>query len=256
MKVKPVRAARPSRRDIRPSQEFLPAAGTSQGACRPWYRCSHSALCGPRRLRRCGPGWVAPCSRARRSARRAEPGRALVYLGQAEGPDTGAPIGCSAGSEPLRESEHGLGSQYAFGVRHTDGGRAMTRSRDYYEVLGVPRDADARPSRTRSASWPAATIPTSAPSRTRSSGSSEVAEAYGVLSDPARRASYDAQGSAWPGRGHRGRPVGRHRLRRYLRVRPRPHSAACSSGCSAGRGGPAARRGRRSWTWSSPWTRC
>ena len=41
--------------------------------------------------------------------------------GQADGPDTGARLAVTQGQEPLRESEHGLGSQHAFGVRRTDG---------------------------------------------------------------------------------------------------------------------------------------
>ena len=41
--------------------------------------------------------------------------------GQAEGPDWGARLAVARGWVPPRESEHGLGSQHAFGVRRTDG---------------------------------------------------------------------------------------------------------------------------------------
>ena len=74
-----------------------------------------------------------------------------------------------------------------------------------------------RPSRARSASWPAATIPTPAPSRTRSSGSRRSPKPMACYRiRPGGRAT--TRGDPPPGRGHRGRPVGRHRLRRYLRA--------------------------------------
>ncbi len=72
----------------------------------------------------------------------------------------------------------------------------MTVCGDYYEALGVPRDAD--PETIKSAFrqlahryHPDVSTEPDAEQRFK-----EIAEAYGVLSDPAKRASYDAQGSA------------------------------------------------------------
>jgi molecular chaperone DnaJ len=61
----------------------------------------------------------------------------------------------------------------------------VAAQRDYYRVLGVPRDADAGAikdafRRLARRYHP----PTPAPSRTLRSGSRKIAEAYGVLSDP------------------------------------------------------------------------
>src|SRR5512142_1254704 len=72
----------------------------------------------------------------------------------------------------------------------------MTVSGDYYQVLGVPRDADTKTikdafRRLARRYHPDISTEPDAEQRFR-----EIAEAYGVLSDPARRASYDAQGSA------------------------------------------------------------
>jgi DnaJ-class molecular chaperone len=72
----------------------------------------------------------------------------------------------------------------------------MAGRRDYYEVLGVPRDADAKTIKSafrvlaRRYHLDISTEP-DAEQRFR-----EIAEAYGVLSDPARRASYDTRGFA------------------------------------------------------------
>ena len=72
----------------------------------------------------------------------------------------------------------------------------MAACRDYYQVLGVPRDADAKAikgafRRLARRYHPDTSTDPDAEQRFR-----EVAEAYGVLSDPARRASYDAEGFA------------------------------------------------------------
>jgi molecular chaperone DnaJ len=72
----------------------------------------------------------------------------------------------------------------------------MTGSGDYYEVLGVPRDAGTETIKAafrRLARRYHPDISTEADAEQRFK---EIAEAYGVLSDPAKRASYDAQGSA------------------------------------------------------------
>lgn len=67
---------------------------------------------------------------------------------------------------------------------------------DYYEVLGVSRDADARTikeafRRLARRYHPDTSTEPDAEQRFR-----EIAEAYGILSDPAKRASYDAGGTA------------------------------------------------------------
>ena len=72
----------------------------------------------------------------------------------------------------------------------------MTAQRDYYQVLGVPRDADEATiknafRRLARRYHPDTSTEPDGPERFR-----EIAEAYGVLSDPAKHASYDAQGFA------------------------------------------------------------
>lgn len=66
---------------------------------------------------------------------------------------------------------------------------------DYYQVLGVPRDADAKTIknafRRLACRYPDTSAEPEAEQRFK-----EIAEAYGVLSDPARRARYDTSGVA------------------------------------------------------------
>jgi len=66
--------------------------------------------------------------------------------------------------------------------------------RDYYKVLGLPRDADAKAIK---AAFRRLALKYH-PDRNRSPGAEEkfkeIAEAYGVLSDPRKRAAYDAHG--------------------------------------------------------------
>jgi molecular chaperone DnaJ len=72
----------------------------------------------------------------------------------------------------------------------------LPEPRDYYEVLGVTRDADAKAIkdafRTLALQYH--------PDRNKEPGATdrfkEIAEAYAVLSDPAKRADYDARGHA------------------------------------------------------------
>jgi molecular chaperone DnaJ len=68
--------------------------------------------------------------------------------------------------------------------------------RDYYEVLGVPRDADAKAIKDAFRQLALKYHP----DRNKEPGASdrfkEIAEAYAVLSDPQKRAGYDAQGHA------------------------------------------------------------
>lgn len=73
----------------------------------------------------------------------------------------------------------------------------MTRvQRDYYEILGVPRDADARAIKDAFRQLALKYHP----DRNKEPGAEErfkeIAEAYAVLSDPEKRADYDAAGRA------------------------------------------------------------
>ncbi len=68
----------------------------------------------------------------------------------------------------------------------------MTPSRDWYEVLGVPRDADARTIKNAFRALARRYHPDTSTEPDAEQRFREVAEAYGILSDPARRASYDA----------------------------------------------------------------
>ena len=72
----------------------------------------------------------------------------------------------------------------------------MTVPRDYYEVLGVPRDAGTETIKNAFRQLARRYHPDISTEPDAEQRFKEIAEAYGVLSDPARRASYDAQGSA------------------------------------------------------------
>jgi len=72
----------------------------------------------------------------------------------------------------------------------------MTGSGDYYAVLGVPRDADAKAIKNAFRQLARRYHPDTSTEPDAEQRFKEIAEAYAVLSDPARRASYDAQGSA------------------------------------------------------------
>ena len=72
----------------------------------------------------------------------------------------------------------------------------MTVSRDFYEVLGVPRDAGTKTIKDAFRQLARRYHPDISTEPDAEQRFKEIAEAYGVLSDPARRASYDAQGSA------------------------------------------------------------
>ena len=67
---------------------------------------------------------------------------------------------------------------------------------DCYEVLGVPRDADTKTIKDAFRQLARRYHPDTSTEPDAEQRFKEIAEAYGVLSDPARRASYDAQGSA------------------------------------------------------------
>ncbi len=72
----------------------------------------------------------------------------------------------------------------------------MTVSGDYYEVLGVPRDADTKTIKNAFRQLARRYHPDTSTEPDAEQRFKEIVEAYGVLSDPAKRASYDAQGSA------------------------------------------------------------
>ena len=126
---------------------------------------------------------------------------------------------------------------------------------DYYEVLGVPRDADAKTIKKAFRQLARRYHPDISTEPDAEQRFKEIAEAYGVLSDPARRASYDAQGSAglagataedlWGGIdftdifGSGAAAFGN--LFERLSGRPRRARSAAKT-CA--------------WTWPSPWRRC
>jgi len=72
----------------------------------------------------------------------------------------------------------------------------MTGSGDYYEVLGVPRDADTKTIKNAFRQLARRYHPDTSAEPDAEQRFKEIAEAYGVLSNPAKRAGYDAQGSA------------------------------------------------------------
>ena len=72
----------------------------------------------------------------------------------------------------------------------------MTGSGDYYEVLGVPRDAGTETIKDAFRRLARRYHPDISTEPDAEQRFKEIAEAYGVLSDPARRARYDAQGAA------------------------------------------------------------
>ena len=72
----------------------------------------------------------------------------------------------------------------------------MTVPGDYYEVLGVPRDAGTETVKNAFRQLARRYHPDVSTEPDAERRFKEIAEAYSVLSDPARRASYDAQGSA------------------------------------------------------------
>ena len=75
-------------------------------------------------------------------------------------------------------------------------GAVMTVRGDYYEILGVPRDADTKTIKSAFRQLAHRCHPDVSTEPDAEQRFREIAEAYGVLSDPAKRASYDEQGSA------------------------------------------------------------
>lgn len=72
----------------------------------------------------------------------------------------------------------------------------MAARRDYYQVLGVPRDADDRAIKDAFRRLARRYHPDTSTAPDAEDRFKEIAEAYGVLSDPARRRDYDASGFA------------------------------------------------------------
>jgi molecular chaperone DnaJ len=68
--------------------------------------------------------------------------------------------------------------------------------RDYYDVLGVPRDADAKAIKEAFRKLAMKYHPDRNKSADAEARFKEVAEAYAILSDPRKRADYDARGFA------------------------------------------------------------
>ena len=75
----------------------------------------------------------------------------------------------------------------------------MTTSGDYNKVLGVPRDADAKAIKNAFRQLARRYHPDTSTEPDADQRFREIAEAYGVLSDPAKRASYDTHGAARSG---------------------------------------------------------
>jgi len=73
---------------------------------------------------------------------------------------------------------------------------ATTAQRDYYEVLGVARDADAKAIKDAFRTLALKSHPDRNKAADAEERFKEIAEAYAVLSDPKKRADYDARGFA------------------------------------------------------------
>lgn len=68
------------------------------------------------------------------------------------------------------------------------------QDRDYYEVLGIPRDADEKTIKTAYHKLAMHWHPDRNPSAEANEKFKEIAKAYAILKDPKKRARYDAQG--------------------------------------------------------------
>ena len=72
-----------------------------------------------------------------------------------------------------------------------------TTSRDYYEILGVPRDADQAAVKSAFRKLAMKLHPDQNPGcKVSEDKFKEIGEAYSVLSDPQKRAAYDRYGKA------------------------------------------------------------
>lgn len=78
----------------------------------------------------------------------------------------------------------------------------MSADRDYYEILGVPRDADAAAIKSAFRKLAMKLHPDQNPGcKVSEDKFKEIGEAYSVLSDPQKRAAYDRYGKAGVGGG-------------------------------------------------------
>ncbi|MDZ4691130.1 molecular chaperone DnaJ [Terricaulis sp.] len=78
----------------------------------------------------------------------------------------------------------------------------MSAERDYYEILGVPRDADAAAIKSAFRKLAMKLHPDQNPGcKVSEDKFKEIGEAYSVLSDPQKRAAYDRYGKAGVGGG-------------------------------------------------------
>lgn len=83
----------------------------------------------------------------------------------------------------------------------------MSTDRDYYDVLGVPRDADAGAIKSAFRKLAMKLHPDQNPGcKVSEDKFKEIGEAYSVLSDPQKRAAYDRYGKAGVGGGPGGGP--------------------------------------------------
>lgn len=72
----------------------------------------------------------------------------------------------------------------------------VTAQRDYYEVLGIPRDADAQTIKNAFRELALKYHPDRSKLPDAEARFKEIAEAYAILSDPKKRANYDSRGFA------------------------------------------------------------
>ena len=102
-------------------------------------------------------------------------------------------------------------------------------ARDFYEALGVSRDADASQVQRAYRRWRGRTTPTSTRTRGAEERFKEVSEAYDVLSDPEQRKRYDAFGEDF-------RRVPPDMDPAAYRQQQRAYAGAGARGASGGRG--------------------
>ena len=119
----------------------------------------------------------------------------------------------------------------------------MSARRDYYQVLGAPRDADAKALKKAFRQLARRYHPDTSPSQTRSSGSGRSPRPMGCYpTRPGGPATTPRGSPAWPGSARK--TCGAASTSPASSGLACPGSAACSSGCSGGRR-RACREGRR-----------
>ena len=130
-----------------------------------------------------------------------------------------------------------------------DGVRADWATKDFYQVLGVAKDASADDIKKAYRKLARANHPDSNPGdQAKHDRFKEVAEAYDVIGDPDKRTKYDEVRAAYASGGF-GFPQGGFNTGGGFdvgdlfgdRVRPAAGSATCSATCSATGRGPSSR---------------